>query len=399
MATYIDGVEYPITYKFTNLMKGGLLAELPLNNTTFNLVLNGSGAWNASLNVENKQTRETNWVAATNVWRTAVWIDIEGTLIYGGPVTGRVYDEAKGTVALSGCDFYGYCAHRRQAGNYEAYTDPESHAWATTGAPVATIAYWLLTQAMAVPYSIPIEIVAASQPTPSEFWITFSAPLQQNQTLETMLTQLHNLGYLVGCDIAQEVRYVAGVPTVSIGVFYPRRGRTVAESGLVIEGRLGMQYEEDGTQQSNGVIEQVGGTGATAQESIETFPLQNEEYPLLEQIVSHASVSPTTQSETVLQAYAKGDLAVYTYPLTTPVVNMAMFDKPSIVDLANVGDNARLRIAKQAGEMPNNNPRFPNGLAFDYRTVHIEGIVPDEGKPTMNVTLNIPPSETPITPP
>src|ERR1700744_5794866 len=128
-----------------------------------------------------------------------------------------------------------------------------------------------------------------------------------------------------------------------------------------------MQYEEDGTSQSNGVVEQVGGTGATTSESFWTPTFEEEEFPLLEQVVSHASVSPTTQSARVLQAFAEGDLATYAYPLTTPVVKLPMFGKPSIVDLANVGDDVKLKVSRQLGELPPPNPRFPDGLDFEFR--------------------------------
>lgn len=417
--------DLPLIYQFTSLMDPSrLIAELPINNTTFSLVLNGSGPWAGTLNVEDSEVRKTNWREATAVNRSALWIAVEKPylsgreLIYGGRTTGRDYIESSGIAQLSGGDFYGYLAARfpnprppgspqppEEAIGYTEYKDPEGHEWAqpTTveekeygGVAAATAAYWLLHQALEeVAQSIPITIVAASEPTPQQFWITFSAPRTQNQTLATMLSQLHQLGYQVGIDVIQQVEYVAGVPTVSIGIFYPRRG---GESGLVIANRLDLEYQEDGTQQSNGVVDMVGGTGEEAEER-RWAPAFVEEYPLLSQVVSHASVSPTTQSAKVLAAYEEGDLAVYSYPLTTPVVTLPMFGRPSILDLAEVGENVKLRIDKTAGEVPETNPRFPNGLDFTFRTVRIDATVPDQGLSTMKVTLNVPPSSTPIVPP
>lgn len=415
--------DLPLIYQFTSLMDPSrLIAELPVNNATFSLVLNGSGPWAGTLNVEDSEVRKTSWREATRVNRSAVWIAVEKpylsgrVLIYGGRTTGRDYLESTGIVSLSGSDFYGLLAQRfpspHPAGapeetGYTEYTDPEGHTWAVLaespppgvaerGASAATIAYWLLRQALEeVAESPPITIVASSEPTPQQFWITFSAPRTQNQTLATMLSQLHQLGYQVGIDVIQQVEYVAGVPTVSIGIFYPRRG---SESSLVIASRLDLEYQEDGTQQSNGVVEMVGGTGEDAEER-RWAPAFAEEYPLLSQVVSHASVSPTAQSARVLAAYEEGDLAVYSYPLTTPVVTLSMFGRPSILDLAEVGENVKLRIDKTAGEVPETNPRFPNGLDFTFRTVRLDATVPDQGLPTMKVTLNIPPSSTPIVPP
>lgn len=399
-------LERDITFRFTELMNPSVtLAELPLNNTTFSLVLNGSGPWAGSLNVEDSEVRKTNWRKATRVNRSAMWVDIAGpyltgsTLIYGGRTTSKDYTETTGLVALSGSDHYGYLAQRLQAIDYTEY-EHEGRNWATQGAACATIAYTIIKQAIEeVAYSIPITIIAASEPTPEQFWITFSAPRTQNQTLATIFSQLHQLGFEVGVDVVQKVEYVAGVPTVSLGIFYPRRGSTVAENGLVIESRLDLEYEEDGTAQSNGVVEMVGGTGQEQEEGRWLPAMQEEEYPLLSQVVSHASVSPTTQSERVLKAYEEADLATYAYPLTTPVVKLAMFGRPSILDLAEVGDNVRLRIGKTAGEQAPPSPRFPDGLDFEFRSVRLDATVPDEGLPTMKVTLNIPPSSTPIVPP
>lgn len=401
-----QSLEREVTFKFTSLMDPSVtLADLPLNNPSFSLVLNGSGPWTGSLNVEDSEVRKSNWRKATRVNRSAMWVEMAGpyltgsTLIYGGRTTGRDYTETTGIAALSGSDHYGYLAQRLQAVDYTEY-EWEGRNWATQGAACATITRRLLAQALEeTAYSIPITVLEASEPTPEQFWITFSAPRTQNQTLATMLSQLHQLGFEVGVDVIQQVEYVGGVPTVSLGVFYPRRGSTVAQNGLVIESRLDLDYQEDGTAQSNGVVEMAGGTGQEQEEGRWLPAMQEEEYPLLSQVVSHASVSPTTQTERVLKAYEEADLAAYAYPLTTPVVTLAMFGRPSILDLAKVGDNVRLRIGKTAGEQAPPNPLFPDGLDFEFRTVRLDAEVPDQGLPKMKVTLNIPPSSTPIVPP
>jgi hypothetical protein len=49
--------------------------------------------------------------------------------------------------------------------------------------------------------------------------------------------------------------------------------------------------------------------------------------------------------------------------------------------------------------VPPDNPRFPNGLKELFRIVRIDCAVPDEGVPTMTLTLNIPAFSTPVEPP
>jgi hypothetical protein len=395
------GVDHQITYKFTDLFKFQLLAELPLNSASFSLVVNGVGPWQATLNVEDTQVRKSNWINATAPWLAALWVDIDGQLIYGGPVIGRKYDEASGKATLSGSDFCGYLSQRLQARDYKEYTDPEGHTWsALPGAPAPRIAYYLLAQAMEKQYSLPIDIAYDETEVDGEFWITFSSPITQQQTLMAMMTQLQQLGYLVGVDYAADVQYVAGVPSVSITLSYPRRGATNISTVIEVSAPPGgMEYNEDGSQAGNRVVEQTGAISATAT-AAEWGPAMTEDgYPLLEKVVSHASLSPTAASAQVLQAYASGDLAVYAYPLLAPSIPLPMFGSPSIFDFLPIGNDVMLKVPTGAGALPSNNPRFPNGLDYRFRAVRLDCTIPDAGLPTMKPTLNIPPGTVPPVPP
>lgn len=401
------GVDHQVTYKFTDIFRfDQLLAELPLTaTTTFSLVCNGAGPWAATLDVEDKQVQESNWLRATQEWRAAMWVDIDGTLVYGGPVTGRKYDEATGKVSLSGSDFCVYLSQRVQAADYKEYTDPEGHKWwEAPGAPVPRIAYYILKQAMEVRYSVPIDIAVEEHEVDEEYWITFVAPITQQQYLASILTQLQQLGYLVGVDYAADVEYVAGVPSVSITLSYPRRGETTSLPVIETSAPPGsMTYDEDGTQMGNRVIEQTGtvlSENADDTASGEWAPAMTEEgYPLLEKVVSHAALSSTASSAKVLQAYVNADLATYAYPLLAPVIPLPMFGSPSLTDLMPVGRDVMLKIPTAAGDLPPNNPLFPNGLEYRMRNIRLDCSIPSEGLPTMSATLNIPPGTVPPVPP
>jgi hypothetical protein len=391
---------HEFTYKFTDIFTFQALAELPVKAVQFAFATNGSGAWQATLGVEDPKIRRSNWIEATATNKTALWIDIDGVLVYGGPVTGRKVQMGTGQVTLSGTDFCGYLAQRLQAQDYKEYTDPEGHTWAAApGAPVPRIAYYLLKQALEKQYSLPID-VALSEATPDEdYWITFTAPKTQQQTLSSMMTQLVNLGYLVGIDYAPDVEYVAGSPTVAITLSYPRRGKTTPQATIDLSAATDMEWSEDGTQQADKVIEQTGGTGVTATEG-EWGPAMSEDgYPLLERVISHSALSPTEATPDVLSAYVKGDLAIYSYPVLAPVIPLPMFGSPSIFDLLPIGNDVTLRIPTGAGDLPLNNPLFPNGLDYHFRAVKLECNVPTEGVPAMSVTLNIPPGTVPPLPP
>ena len=393
------GVGHQVTYRFVDIFHFQTLALLPLENVAFTLAVNAAGPWSATLNVEDPGVRKSQWIAATEPWRTAMFIDIDGTLVYGGIVTGQKYNMATGRVTLSGSDFCGYLSQRIQAQDYKEYTDPEGHAWAVEpGAPVPRIAYWLLYQALVKEHSVPIT-VAYNETTPdTSYWITYSAPLTQQQTLASMLGQLQQLGYLVGVDYACDVQYVAGTPAVSITLSYPRRGSAVPTCTIETSAAVDFEYDVDGTLQGNRVVEQAGAIGAVPASGQWNAALE-QGYPLLEKVVSHAALSPTKTPDAVLDAYIFADLATYAYPLSVPAVTLPMFGTPSLKELLPVGGDVTLRVPTTAGGGPGDNPRFPTGLSYHYRVVRLDCTIPPEGVPLMKATLNIPPGTVPPQPP
>jgi hypothetical protein len=399
--------DHEITYKFTDLVTYALIAELPVNNCQFSLVVDGSGPFQCTLDVEDPNVNSANWIAATAVNKSAMWVDIDGTLYYGGLVTGRTYTMSKQQVELTGSDFYGYMSRRLQAADYANYTDPMGYQWATAGygAPAAVIAYYVMIQALAEQYSIPIDVAAVptSQLPGSADWITFTAPLTQQQTVDAIVTQLQGLGFGVGIDFAQDVSYIGGNPVPTLTLSYPRRGLAAGLTGMVLDvgQAIDFVYEQDGTQQSDGVVEQTGASGAVATESQWGPAMSQQGYPLFESAISHASMSPTSTPQSVLNAFIAGDLAMLAYPFTTPVVTVPAFDGPIALTDSNfsMGNDVLLYVPAASGQGITNVPLFPSGLAYYYRMMRADITIADEGVSTMDITMNIPPNTIPQVPP
>lgn len=392
----LAGTDHQIKYKFTDLLNGfQTIAELPLKEVSGSKPLNAPGPWSGTLNVEDSKVRESAWLEATAVNRTAMWIDIDGTLIYGGRVQDRRHQLSAGIAELSGDDMTGYFSQRLQAADYKEFVGG-GYSWATTGAPALTIMQQVLVDAMQSAYSIPIKIAASGETASKDHWITLSAPREQHQTIASILSQINNLGYLIGIDHALDVSYVDGVPEATCTLHYPRRGR---ETPWVIDltSALDLVYDEDGSQQADKVVEIAGATTIRSSQSV-WQPAREAGYPLYEAAVSHTSLAPSGDTEGVLKAYVAGYLMAYAFPLTTPVLTLPMFGSPSILDL-EVGDNIQLYVPKGAGAQPPNNPRFPEGLSEIFRIVRIDFKIPDQGVPTMELTLNLPPATTPVEPP
>src|SRR5208282_1049510 len=332
------GVMQQVKYTFTDLFKFLPIAELPVKGLTFSKVLNGVGPWAGTLPVEDRNVRRSDWITATSVWRSALWVDINGSLLYGGPTTSRVYDEAAGTVSLAGNDFCFYLSQRLQAKDYSKYKDPSGYFWAEK-APVLSMAYYILQQAMEVTGSIPIQVVQSGATPAFEYWVAFSAPGSQYQTVASLLGQLQELGYLIGVDYTCRVHYENGKRATHIELAYPRLGNTSGQPTVIeLVNGLGLKWPEDGSQMANKIVELAGST--TDRSSTKLF----EEalaagYPLMEATVSHPSLAPSeVPSSGILEAYLSGALWLKAYPQVAPQITLPMFGSPSIFEL-NVGDN------------------------------------------------------------
>lgn len=378
------------TYLFTDLY-GNLIARLPLTGVTFTLALNQAGSFSGTLSVEDPMMVQTNWVEATQVNKSCVWVDVDGVLVWGGIVQGQSYTMAGQKVAISATDFWGYMNQRLQGADYAT-------EWATPpGAGGMEIAYTITHTALQAANSIPIS-VAKQGATPSTYQITFAAPLSTQQTVGSLVGQLQQLGWLVGFDLACDVAYVQGIPTATLTYSYPRRGRVAGTTGLMLttENATAFSYDVKGTAQADAVVEMATAAGAVSQEYIWEPAMATDEYPLLEMLGMHTLFTATAESTAVLDAWGANDLMIGSYPIVTPQLTHGTFDHPKLGQWI-VGDDVRVVVPKMSG-IPAN-PRFPNGLDFYFRITQAQVTVSDDGLPLTQFTLAMPPSSTPQRPP
>jgi len=387
-----DGTPNVVTYLFTDL-HGNRIEELPITGVTFSLTLNASGAFSGTLNISDPRVQAMDWDDATAPNKACVWVDIGGTLVYGGVVVKRTYQQQQGTVTIQGADHWTYLTQRLQAKDYTT-------TWATTATGAAQISHQVLVDVLAVANSLPISLPTPAA-TPSTYGITLSAPLSQRLAIGSIVQQLSSLGWQVGFDFAVDVAYVAGVPTASITLSYPRRGRVAGTTGLLIDTATAsaFTYDEDGQQQATSVAETATGTGGVSTVGTWQPAMQVDGYPLLERVGIHSSFSTSYTPQAVLNAYVANDLALSAYPVVTPQVTVPLFGNDLALGDFTIGDDVRVIVPKAAaGEVPPD-PRFPNGMDFYWRIVRADCTIPTEGLPTMQLTLNIPPSSTPQRPP
>lgn len=401
LSLFPTGPLHDVNYLFTNVFSGEVLAELPLTGVQFSLMLNQPGPFQATLNVEDPLVQTVNWIDATIPMKTNVWVNIDGQLAYGGLLTNRVFTQGSPQVQLQGQDFLGYLTQRLQAQDYSEnwYSPP--------GGSCGDIAHQVISDALAVPSSLPISIVPAAE-APEGYWITLTAPITQRQTVASIVSQLTMMSYLVGIDYACDPVYVNGVPAAQITLSYPRRGRPAGQSGIVLDtsyavGQNGFAFSEDGTQMADGVVEMLAATGGVSGEQQAAVAF-DDGFPLVEQVMTHAAFSPAALPDTVTQAFANADLAMYAYPVIVPTVTMPLFDDTGSGGYPSwghwmIGDDGLLVVPQTDGPGPPANPRFPNGLEYYYRIVRADVTIADQGVSTVQFTMNIPPATAPPAPP
>jgi hypothetical protein len=390
---------------------GQLIAELPVTDLSMTLAMNGAGPWRCSLPVEDPRVAALGWRLATIPYQTAMWLDINGVLIGGGPVLGRKYTLSQQAVKLNGAEPGCYFANRLQAQDYANYTDANGNEWASGGAPAIEIGYTLMYDALNTTsttggalspynaYSLPITLVQDGTAAAADY-VTATFPLTQRQTIQSMLTQLTGMSYQVGFDWIHTPTYVGGLPSMICALYYPRVGLAAGASTARIDlaAVLDFEYDEDASVMSNGIVEMLGASGGVSSENYTAASFATG-WPLLEQVVSHASFSPAQLPAAVLAAFLAADLAQYSYPVTVATVTLPLFNSMLPLGSFTIGQDVELNVYGAAGSQAPTNPRFPKGLSYWFRIVRCDINIPSYGVPTMALTLNIPPNTTPIQPP
>ena len=383
------------TYKFYNLVTHTFLGTLPLTGVSFSQALNTPGSFSGQINIKDTRVQALTPADITQPGRAALYIDLNGVIVWGGVVATRTFSRSSGTISLAGQQTWGYFQQRLLAQDYS--TTP-THDFNKSTGPT----YWTTTPAdpIAVAQQFVLDATnggniggngsngttngiqfATYGSTPSSNYITPNYPITQPQTVDQVVTQLSQLGYLVGFDFALDAAYNAnGVPYLTANFWYPRRGRIAGATGLVINTQSALDYEypEDSTQCANKIIETGSGSGGVQQIAQDTVPLA-QGYPLLERVISKSNVVDPN----LLNSMANYDLGLYHYPPATPTVTLPIDYPHCPLGQYITGDDVRWIIDQDE--------RFLAGSDSYWRIVQFDVTVPESGIATQKLTFNPPP--------
>lgn len=415
----------PFTYLLTDLRSGAILGQLPISGVSFQKTLNGIGQFQGTVDLADPAFSIINPMNLTMPARTGLFVDYNGALVWGGIVWPRSYTfkPQSRQMSITASDPWSYFQQRIQATDYSAppssgITGPSPNAampiWnaASVGSPAnewdpVLIAWQVIADALSVTfgnifgglsiaansYKTTTAYLASGTATPATDYINVTYPYSSLQSIDTVVSQLTQLGLGVGFDRGFDVAYSAGplsTPVGTVNLSYPRRGRTFAQNNLRCDLSAARTYTfpEDGSQVGN-VLYETGTSGAiSAIENI--YPIQ-QGYAILERVMSRSSLT-SAQVLALLAEIGLSDLFLYSYPAVVPQVTVDLFGNNPTLGSFTEGDDILIVIPATDGVGNVFDPRFPNGLYQEWQITDWTAMVGDDGDSTLQMTLNQPPA-------
>lgn len=351
-------------YLFADVVTGNIIGELPITGVGFDQKLNTAGTLNAHIQLAGLDVTKLNIMPSTIPMRCAIYVDRNGTIIWGGIIWARSYDSLTQTLAITAREWISYF-ERRRITNTVTFSAIDQLA----------VAQQLIVNAQSATYGN-VGVLYNQDPLS-----TLTSGVTVTQTyyyyeLKNVYSEIQNLSKQSGgFDFAIDCYYNgSGGVNKSFNTYYPRRGiaynallATVPVFELPAGNIISYSYPEDGSLAANTIY----ATGSGSNESMLTATvLDSTKYatgwPLIEDSISNNTITDTG----VLTNLANGQLKAVTYPPVTMTLVVPPYQNP-VFGTYRVGDDCRVRIT---------DARFPTGSDSTYRIIALS-VQAGEDKP------------------
>jgi hypothetical protein len=360
---------------FADLLTNEIIAELPLTGVSFTQQLNQAGTFQGHVLLSALSANQFNVSNSTIPAKCALYVDRNGTLVWGGVIWGRSYNSSSQQLSFSAREFESYFERRRITSTI-AYSDQDQ----------LSIANSLVSLAQSVPYgNIGVQLSSATS------GVTLSRTYYSYE-LKTYYQALQDLSRATnGFDFNIQVAYNgSGQPTKTLQLGYPRIGTPYATdlatvptfefpAGNVVE----YEYPEDGSIAANTVYALGAGSNeGKLIQSVQDTSKFTDGWALLEEQANYSDVTDSTY----LLSLATGQVTAVSYPPTIIKLTVPAYENPTLGSY-KLGDSARLRITDQ--RFPANTTINPPTAGLDavYRIVGLS-VQPGENGPE-RVTLSL----------
>jgi hypothetical protein len=368
-----DQPEHTYTYLFCDLRTDTLLAELPLAGVSYSYELNGIGTLRGTIPY-NDETLPLDPETASQPGRTAVYVDRDGVLVWGGIVWTR--DRVKGGKSIQAAEFLSYFQHRHVKRTLSTDTSLLLNpAYVNDGgqrlfADQRYIVWSLLWYAQNQPGGdIGLDLnPLAAPPTGIDRTATYFG--YERPEIYKAIAEL--AAAEDGFDFGIEVGWTSAANNQAPAryrrarAWYPRRGRTAAESGLVFSkgGGNGSIIDYDWPEDGTSMVTEMSGLGAGSGEAriVKTAAATDliaSGWPLLEGVETYSDVVDEAQ----VQGLVNADLTARSRAQVQPRFEVAADVDPAFGSY-EVGDEALFVIDPE--------PQSPTGRQAVLRIVGIE---------------------------
>ena len=353
-------------YLFADLLTNEILAELPITGVNFTQQLNTSGTFTGRLLLSGVNAEDLNISAGTIPGRTAIYVDRNGVLVWGGVLWNRQYNSDSQTLTFQAREFESYF-ERRKITTTQVFNNQDQ----------LTIANALMNGAQAAP-SGNIGVIT----TPATSGILVSRTYYGYE-LKNVYQGIQDLSkQLDGFDFNIQVAYDGGGnPTKTLVLSYPKSGTTYSPTSLSAPvfqfpsgNMIEYEYPEDASIAANTIYALGAGSNEGKLIATATDPaLLAAGFPLLEQEANYSDITDAT----MLGNLATGQIKATAYPPTTLRVVAPPSQNPEFGTYV-IGDECRIIITDN---------RFPETLDAIYRLVALSVTPGEDGPERITLTL------------
>ncbi len=357
-------------YLFADLLTNTILAELPITGVSFTQQLNTAGTFTGHLLLSGVNAAGLNVANGTIPGRTAIYVDRNNELVWGGVIWNREYNSADQTMTFQAREFLSYFERRRITAT-AAYTNVDQLQLAQT---IISNAQGVANGNIGLQYN--------QDPASSNTSGVLVSRTYYGYEYKQVLSAVQDLAKQTsGFDFEISVYYDGdGNPAKSFNTYYPKSGVTYSSTsttapvfqlpGNIVE----YQYPEDGSIAANTIY--ALGAGSNEGKLIETAtdPTKlTDGWPLLEDQANYSDITDSA----LLAGLAAGQITATSYPPTTLRVVAPPSQSPTF-GTYEIGDEVRVII---------NDNRFPSTLDAIYRLVALSVTPGEDGPERVTLTL------------
>jgi hypothetical protein len=358
-------------YLFADVLTNQINAELPLTGVSFNQQLNTAGSFTGHLLLSGVDAAGLNVSSGTQPGRTALYVDRNGVLVWGGIIWGREYNSTTQILTFQAREFLSYF-ERRRITNTNVYTGIDQLAIAQSvvaGAASAT--------------NGDIGLLYNQDPGSTIISGVLVNRTYYSYELKTVLSAVQDLSkQSSGFDFEISVYYDGnGNPAKSFNTYYPRAGiayDSTSTTTPVFELPSGNIVEYTYPEDASIAVNTLYAIGAGSNEgkliaAASSTTALSAGYPLLEDQANYSDITDAS----VLGNLAVGQITAVAFPPTTLKVIAPPYINP-VFGTYEVGDDIRIRLFDN---------RFPTGLDAIYRLIALSVQAGENGPERITLTL------------